>query len=143
MLILRSHSGHNAGKVLSQAPTALENTVPPRLFRVLLLQRLAFPLPVSEARCSRCHEPLDPLGRSLAACPRTGGLKKACHNHRMLATIWCAREVHGISQGHERACSCQCRIDVLAQDLPCFGGAQLAVDIALRSVFWRTPISCC
>ena len=26
------------------------------------------------------------------------------------------------------------RIEVLAQDLPCFGGAQLAVDITLRSV---------
>ena len=27
----------------------------------------------------------------------------------------------------------QRRIEVLAQDLPCFGGAQLAVDVTLRS----------
>ena len=26
------------------------------------------------------------------------------------------------------------RIEVRAQDLPCFGGAQLAVDVTLRSV---------
>ena len=29
------------------------------------------------------------------------------------------------------------RIEVLAQDLPCFGGAQLAVDITLRCVLTR------
>ena len=59
---LRSHSGHNAGIALSHTPTAPEYTVPPHLLRVLLLERLAFPLPVTEARCSGCHEPFDPQG---------------------------------------------------------------------------------
>ena len=58
---LRSHSGLNAGIVLSHAPTAPEFTVPPHLFRVILLERLALPLPVNEARCDGCH--LDTLGR--------------------------------------------------------------------------------
>ena len=48
---LRSHSGLNAGIVLSQAPTARECTGPPHLFRVILLERLALPLLVNEARC--------------------------------------------------------------------------------------------
>ena len=38
----------------------------------------------------------------------------------------------GVPGGDER------RIEVLAQDLPCFGGAQLAVDITLRSALCAT-----
>ena len=68
--------GHNAGVVLSHAPTTPEYTVPPHLFRVLLLERLGLPLPVTEARCTGCHEPLDPTGRHFAACPRIGRLRK-------------------------------------------------------------------
>ena len=34
----------------------------------------------------------------------------------------------GVSTGDER------RVEVLAQDLPCFGGVQLAVDVTLRGV---------
>ena len=48
---LRSHSGHNAGVALACAPTNPECTVPPLLFRVLLLERLQFPLPIAEATC--------------------------------------------------------------------------------------------
>ena len=46
--------------------------MPPHLFRVLLLERLALPLPVNEARCDGCHEHLDTLGRHLAACWEAG-----------------------------------------------------------------------
>ena len=42
---LRSHSGRNAGVVFRHAPTTVEFTVPPHLFRVLLLERLQLPLP--------------------------------------------------------------------------------------------------
>ena len=137
---LRSHSGLNAGIVLFHAPTAPEYTVPPHLFRVILLERLALPLPVNEARCDACHEPLDTLGRHLAACPRTGRLRKrASPIERMLARI-CreagARVRFNASlrdmNVHVRADD-ERRIEVLAQDLPCFGGAQLAIDVTLRS----------
>ena len=76
---LRSHSGHNVGIALSHAPTAPEYTVPPHLFRVLLLERLALPLPVTEARCSGCHELLDLKGHHLAACPKA--TQETCHSH--------------------------------------------------------------
>ena len=46
---LRSHSGRNAGVVFSHAPTTAENTIHPHLFRVLLLERLQLPLPLTEA----------------------------------------------------------------------------------------------
>ena len=125
---------------LSHAPTAPEYTVPPHLFRVLLLERLALPLLVTEARCSGCHELLDLQGHHLAACPRTGRLKKrATPTERMLARI-CreagARVRYNAFLRDMNVCvpaNDERRIEVLAQDLPCFGGTQLAVDITLRS----------
>ena len=129
---LRSHSGRNAGVVFSHAPTTVEFTVPPHLFRVLLPERLQLPLPLMEATCNGCHEPLDPLGRH-PACTCTGRIKKrSSPTERVLARV--CREAGalvkfnaflrdmnlGIRGDDER------RIEVLAQDLPCFKGAQLA-----------------
>ena len=125
---LRPHSWHNAGAALAHAPTAPEYVIPSHLFRVLVLERLQLPLPVNEALCFGCGCPLDPLGRHRAACPCTGRLKKrAGPIERMLPRV--RREAGagvsfnaflrdmnlGVSAGVER------RIEVLAQDLPCFG----------------------
>ena len=138
---LRSHSGWNAGAALAHAPTAREYTVAPHLFRVLLLERLQLPLQVTEALCEGCHAPLDVHGRHRTACPRTGRLKKrATPTERTLARIF--REAGarvrynaflrdrnvGVPAADGR------RIEVLAQDLPLFGGVQVAADITLRSV---------
>ena len=70
---LRSHSGFNAGAALAHCPTAPEYTIPPHLFRTLLLQ---LPLQVTEARCEGCHALLDTLGRHPASCTRSGREKK-------------------------------------------------------------------
>ena len=121
---LRSHSGRNAGVALAHAPTTPELTVPPFLFRVLLLERGA---------------PLDVLGRHRAACTRTGRLRKG-NTHRddgcqhlpgvgaHVRFNMFLRDMNlGVAAVDER------RIEVVAQDLPCFGGAQLAVDVTHRS----------
>ena len=79
---LRSHSGRNAGIALAHAPTAPEYTIPAHLFRVLLLERLGLPLPISDDRCDGCHERLDPWGRHRAACTRTGRIRKRATTHR-------------------------------------------------------------
>ena len=138
---LRSHSGRNAGIALAHCPTAPEFTIPPHLFRVMLLERLALPLPITSAVCDGCLEPLDPWGRHRAACTRTGRIRKrATPTEKMLARI--CREAGArvkfnaylrdmnvnVRAADER------RIEVLAQDLPCFNGVQLAVDITLRGV---------
>ena len=114
--------------------------MPPYLFRVLLLERLNLPLPITEAVCNGCHEPLDAHGRHRAACTRSGRVRKrATPTERMLARI--CREAGarvkynaflrdmnlGVRADDVR------RIEVLAQDLPCFNGVQLAVDVTLRS----------
>ena len=141
---LRSHSGHNAGMALSHAPTAPEFTIPPHLFRVLLLERLRLPLLLTEASCEACHEPLDPLGRHRAACPHTGRLKKrASPVERVMARI--CREAGARVKFNARlrdmnvgvASTDDRNIEVLAQDLPCYGGAQLAIDVTLRSALGR------
>ena len=78
---LRTHSGLNAGIVFAHAPTTSECTVHPHLFRVLPLERLNLPLPITEAVCNGCHEPLDAHGRHRAACTRSGRVRKRDRAH--------------------------------------------------------------
>ena len=137
---LRSHSGWNAGTAIAFAPTAPEYTIQPHLFRVLLLERLQLPLTITEVACEGCQAPLDAHGRRRAACPRSGRLKKrATPIERVLARI--CREAGarvtfnaflrdmnvGVPARDGR------RIEVLAQDLPCYAVTQLAIDITLRA----------
>ena len=72
---LRSHSGSNAGTALAYAPTSPEYTIPPHLFRVIVLERLKLQLPVGEASCTGCGALLDPVCRHRVSCPRTGRVK--------------------------------------------------------------------
>ena len=82
----RSHAGRDAGVVFSHAPTTAECTVPPHLFRVLMLERLQPPLQLTEATCNGCHERLDPLGRQ--GCIRAGRVnKRSSPTERMLARM--------------------------------------------------------
>ena len=69
---LRTHSGLNGGIVFAHAPTTPECTVPPCLFRVLLLERLNLPLPITEA----VSNALDAHGRHRATCTRSGRVRK-------------------------------------------------------------------
>ena len=136
---LRSHSGRNAGSALSGTPTAKEYTLPAHRMRILLLERLRLPLPLTEAHCEGCGEVLDAHGRHRASCPTTGRLRtRATPVERTTARIFreagarvrpnaLLRDMNvGVAAGDNR------RIEVLAQDLPCYSGAQLAVDVTLR-----------
>ena len=137
---LRSHSGWNAGAALAFAPTAPEYTIQPHLFRVLLLERLQLPLTLTEGVCEGCQAPLDAYGRHRAGCSRSGRLKKrATPTERALARV-CreagARVMFNVllwDMNVDVPASGGRRIEVLAQDLPCFSGTQLAIDITLRS----------
>ena len=137
---LRSHFGHNAGGAFAYAPTAPEYVIPPHLFWTLLLERLRIPLSITEATCSGCGAPLDPRGIHRAACTRSGRVRKrAAPVERMLARVFreagarvrfnaLLRDMNvGVAASDAR------RIEVLAQNLPCFRGSQLAVDVTLRS----------
>ena len=134
---LRSHSGRNAGVALAYAPTAPKYVIHPHLFRVLLLERMRVPLPITDSTCSAW---LDPRGMHRAACTRSGRIRKRANPiERTLARVFreagarvrfhvFLRDMNvGVPVGDAR------RIEVLAKDLPCFGGSQLAVDVTLRS----------
>ena len=124
--------GHNSGCALSHAPTTPEFTIQPHLFQVLLHERLRLPLFLTESTCSGCHEPLDPLGHHRAACSHSGRIqRRAIPIERVMARI--CREAGArvkfsalLRDANVRVASSDARqIEVLAQDLPCFGGSQL------------------
>ena len=115
----RSHSGHNVGAALAHAPTTgVRDSLTP--VQDVAAERMQLPLQFDETRCSGCHGPLDALGRHKAACPSTGRLKKrASPMERVLARV--CREAG--ARVKFNAFTDTRRIEVLAQDLPCFGGA--------------------
>ena len=137
---LRSHSGYGSSQVLHGCPSSPKFRVQPHLFRTLVLERLRLPLHVAEA-CCECHEMLDCQGRHRAACSRSGRLRtRAIAPEKTLARV--CREA-----GATVRCNCKLRdmdiavpanderaVEVLAAGLPLHHGAQLAVDITLRSV---------
>ena len=65
-----------AVRLLTVRRVAPELALDSALFRVLLLRRLRLHLPLAPARC-RCGRPLDALGDHVAACPRSGVLRRA------------------------------------------------------------------
>ena len=145
---LRSHSGPGSSGILLGAPTGPEFSVLPEHFRTLVLERLRLPLDVVEARCE-CGTALDTFGRHRAACPHSGRLKRrAVAPERTLAricreagaTVRCNARLRdmnvAVSSTDDRA------IEVLASGLPYHHGAQLAVDITLRSVLTRCGNAC-
>ena len=157
---LRSHSRHNSGCALSHAPTMPEFAIAPHLFQVLLRERLRLPLFLTESICQGCHEPLDPLGHQSRMSPLWPHQKRATPVERVMARI--CREAGARVKFNAFLKDMNVsvptfdlrRIGVLAQDLPCFGGAQLAVDVTLphpheewtgsaqgRRRGWRSPVA--
>ena len=141
---LRSHSGPGASSSTLGSPSSVEFKLEPQLFRTLVFERLGLPLDVTEAR-GECGGAVDLQGRHRAACPRSGRLRtRAVGPERTLARVcreagatvrWQAklRDVNvTVSANDEGA------IEVLASGLPLFQGAQLAVDITIRSVLTAT-----
>ena len=70
---VRSQARPGAGMALSAVPTHHLTRIPLHLFRVMLLRRLRFPLPLSLHTC-RCGRQIDKFGHHRASCARTGAL---------------------------------------------------------------------
>ena len=145
---LRSHSGPGAGEVLLGAPTGPEFRVEPQLFRTLVLERLRLPLDVTESKCE-CGCFLDTTGRHRAACPRSGRLRtRAVGPERTLARV--CREAGATVRINTKlrdmnvaiSASDAREIEVLASGLPLHHGAQLAVDITVRSALTANGSAC-
>ena len=92
------------------------------LFRVLLLRRLRLPLPLSSRSC-RCGRPLDCLGHHRAArvCREAGA--------RVSTNVF----LRDLDVMAVPALDARRIIEVIAEGIPTFHGAQLAIDTTLVS----------
>ena len=145
---LRSHSGGGASEVLCVNPTKPEFTMAPSIFRTVVLERLRLPLSVTEATCA-CGRHLDSLGRHRAACPHSGKLRtRGVGPERTVARI--CREAGALVR-----CNVKLRdmnvmvpamdereVEVVASGLLLQHGAQLAIDVTLRSALTSFGIAC-
>ncbi|CAK0888856.1 unnamed protein product, partial [Prorocentrum cordatum] len=136
--LLRSQSGPCAGRVFTVLPTSEPMRVPPAELRVLLLRLLRLDLPFTAGAC-RCRARLDSRGDHRAACPTAGVLKKRGAPLEKAAARICREagarvaenqflrdlNVDGVGAGDGP------RLEVIANGLPLWGGAQLAVDATL------------
>ena len=145
---LRSHAGPCASDVFCVAPTQKEFEMEPHHFRSLVLERFRLPLDVTDAVCA-CGCRLDKEGRHRAACARSGRLRtRAVGPERTLARI--CREAGALVRCNTKlrdmnvaVPAAEARaIEVLASGLPLFQGAQLAVDVTVRSALTANGLAC-
>ena len=141
--LLRSQSGPNSGVVFSTPPTSPLSSMDPAPFRVLLLRRLRLPLPPTSRLCS-CRHFLDPLGDHRSACGVSGVLARrgfppeaaaarVCREAgARVATNVLLRDLNIPLPPRDAR-----RVEVIANNLPLWNGAQLAVDVALVSPLRR------
>ena len=137
--LFRSQSGPMSGLPFSSVPSSPPTRFAPQLFRVLLLRRLWLALPFSSRTC-RCGRPLDVLGHHRAACSRAGVLGSRGFSLESAAARVCREAGARVSTNlfvrdldlpianHDAR-----RLEVVADGLPLFGGAQLAIDTTLVS----------
>ncbi len=141
--LLRSQAGPGASAALEAAPTSRDCTLEPELFQAWIRRRLRWPLPLSESKCS-CGLPVDELGDHFGACMASGRVKKrAPAVERVVAQI--CREAGARVRTDvmlrdlnlAALATDERRIEVIASGLPVYGGAQLAIDVTLRSALGR------
>ena len=126
-------SGPMAGAPLTCVPTSPLLQFHPQLFRILLLRRLRLPFPLT-SRVFRCGRQIDPFGHHCPACSRAGVLGRRGHAVESAAARVCreagARVTTNVMlrdldlflpQGADGR-----RLEVVADGLPLFDGAQLA-----------------
>ena len=112
--------------------------IEPHAFRILLLRRLRLAMPPSALRC-RCRRLLDPSGDHRAACANAGILAKRGFPVESAAARVCREAgarvrtnvmVRDLNLAMPRPEDGR-RIEVVADGLPLYHGAQLAVDTTM------------
>ena len=142
--LVTSQSGPFASRAFTTIPYTNDFAYPSHLFRILLLRRLRLPLPLF-ARTCRCRRTFDSLGDHRAACAQSGALRSRGGPLERAAARVC-REAGARVTTHTRLADLNVqhvqhiddrRIDVIANGLALWGGAQLAVDATLVSPLTR------
>ena len=134
-----SSMGPCSGRHFTALPTMKESTFTSERFRALLYVRLSQDLPLTSALCS-CGRRLDAKGAHRSACSTCGVLVKRGVALEVAVARIC-REAGARAQTNVMLRDMNMtvpptdtrRIEVVANGLPLFGGAQLAVDTTLVS----------
>ena len=144
--LLRSQGGPLAVAPFTSCPTDGLFRIEPQCFRVLLLRRLRLPLPLSQLNC-RCGRPFDVLGHHRAACATAMVLGRRGFALESVVARICreggARVTMFVRDMDLRDFD---RLDgrrleeVIADGLPLFGGAQLAIEATLVSAIKRDDV---
>ena len=120
-----------------------DTDVPDAEYRILLLRRLRLPLPLTPARCP-CGGNLDALGDHRSACVqvgvlarRAGPLERAAARIGREAGARVATNVSLRDLNLDLPAADGRRIEVVANNLPMWQGAQIAVDTTIVSPLRR------
>ena len=151
--LLRSQGGPLAGLPFTCFPTAAHSRFDAEPLRVLLLRHLWLPLLPSSRNC-RCGVPLNSSDNHRAVCAVAVVLGRMCFAVES-ATARVCREagarvslnvrVQDMDLVRPSACDNR-RLEIVADGLPLFHGAQLAVDTTVVSVLrkgWDTTPTLC
>ena len=142
--LLESQSGPHASRAFTTIPSSQETTYPSHLYRLLLLRRVRRPHPLTSRFCRR-RRALDRFGDHRAACAQAGILRSPGGPLERAAARICKEagarvttntriidlNIDHVDTQDDR------RIEVIANGLPLWGGAQLAVDKTLVSPLTR------
>lgn len=144
--LLLSQAGTHSAKAITTAPTGPDFEVDNPQFRVILQRRLRLPLGLAPSHC-RCGGRLDTRGDHRAACPTSGHLRlRAGPVERALARVFReagARVTTNVPlqrMNLDPPATDSRQIEILAQGLPLWHGAQIAADVTLVSPIGRTGL---
>ena len=137
--LLLSQGGDAASCAFTAFPTSADTRVPDDEFRVMLLRRLRLPLPLAPKRCA-CRGLLDVYGDHRSACAQVGVLARRAGPLERAAARIC-KEAGARIESHvalrdlnlDVPASDGRRIEVVANGLPLWQGAQVAVDATVVS----------
>ena len=137
--LLLSQSGPMAARALTVSPTSPLTTLDSHILRIILLRRLRMPLPLSARHC-RCRRPPDPFGDHRAACSNAGVLGPRGFPLEKIAAKICREAGARVAENvFLRDLNLDAhpldgrRLEVVANGLPLWHGAQIAIDTTLVS----------
>jgi len=138
--LILSQSGPKSGRALTALPTSEETQLKPLRLNVILRRRLRLRLPFGQRFC-RCGAELDPYGDHLAACPKSGLLKRrAMPQERTWRRIF--TEAGAVVQKNQKLADMKLagvspmddrQVEIMATGLPLYQGLPLVCDASLVS----------
>ena len=138
--LMRSQTGPLSSLPFTVLPTNCFTRFDPQPFRVLLLRRLHLPLPLTARQC-RCGRPLDACGHHRSACAVAGVPGRRGYPLETAAAQVC-REAGARVRLNTMVRDLDLlpgalldnrRLEVVADGLPLFNGAQVSIDTTMVS----------